>query len=200
MSCFCRRRRNCTRIPFWPVVRWKQGRDLVESKQIDRSELEGLGREGEMKNSGLVMILKLAEDGGLERGCHRFLSACVKEVLQGSGEASLYFRGKQEPLTIDLWFLAFPCTSGWMVKGRGSFTTMNRLILHRPVAIYRGRGQAPAFCAYSVFSCLHVNTHSVFFLPEPLLVCASHSTDNHGVPLTHMWLRLCSMYWIRVHS
>ncbi len=76
------------------MVKWKQGRDLVESKQIDRNEQEGLGGEGEMKNSGLVVILKLAEEGRLERGCHRFLSACVKEVLQGSDEAPLHFRGE----------------------------------------------------------------------------------------------------------
>jgi len=36
--------------------------------------------------------LKLAGEGRLEGGCHHFLSACVKEVLQCSDEASLLFR------------------------------------------------------------------------------------------------------------
>lgn len=37
---------------------------------------------------------------------------------------------------------------------------MNRPILHRPVAVQRGRGRAPAVCAYA---CMQTHCHRLFF-------------------------------------
>lgn len=75
---------------------------------------------------------------------------------------------------------------------------MNRLILHRPVSHPEGkRASTCCFYAYVVFTftCLHVNTHyQAVLLPEHLLVCASHSTDDHEMPLKHLWLRILDIF------
>lgn len=101
-------------------------------------ELRGKGRrrgkDGKQWSGG---DLKLAGEGRLERGCHHFLSACEKEVLQGSGEASL-FRG--ETTTFDNRFMILGILlhlgmNGSRQKMLCYLYFSNRLILRRLVVM-----------------------------------------------------------------
>lgn len=87
------------------MVKWKQGRDSVEGKQIDRREQTVKREEMKLKGDEKQQSggdFMLAEDRGLEKVCHHSLSVCVKEVLQCSKAAPL-FRG--ETRTSDSGFM-----------------------------------------------------------------------------------------------
>lgn len=103
-----------------PTYHYVEGRESAESKQVDRREQKELRDQNWKRDEKQWAIRGPQRKEGWKEAVIAFYLLVWKRFYSAAAGSLCFLEVKQEPPTMDLWFLAFSCSLWWTVSGRRS--------------------------------------------------------------------------------